>query len=72
MKQYDKLAQTIDKFTTLDLTGVGLIDGLFRARQSRQEGPMCVGAAELIARTLKGGNGPVLIVTGFPEPGGFP
>lgn len=72
MNQYDRLSETIDKFTTLDLTGVGLIDGLFKARQSRQKGPMCVGAAELIAKTLKGGKGPVLIATGFPEPGGFP
>ena len=72
MKQQNKLAQTIDKFTTLDLTGVGLIEGLFQALQSRQSGPMCFSAAELISRTLEGGNGPVVIATGFPEPGGFP
>ena len=49
-RQFETLAQAIDAFTTMDLTGVGLVNGLFEARQKHQSGPMCVQAAEHIQK----------------------
>jgi hypothetical protein len=70
--QYRTVSQMIDQFMTIDLTGVGLINNLFKAQQRRQPGPMCMGAAELVSERLSTKKGPVLIVTGFPEGGGVP
>lgn len=69
---YQRIARTIDDFMTIDLTGVGLIGRIHEALQKRQPGPVCMGAAEIIARTLRDKGGPVLIATGFPEGGGVP
>lgn len=71
-KRYNALVETLDTYTTLNLTGVGLIEGLYEARMARQKGPMCVGAAELILETVRSKKGPALIATGFPEGGGIP
>ena len=49
-RQFETLAQAIDAFTTMDLTGVGLVNGLFEARQKHQSGPMRVQAAEHIQK----------------------
>ncbi len=70
-KRFQALANTIDQFATLDLTGSGLIKGLFEARSKYQPLPMCLKAAELIVTTLKE-KGPVLIATGFSEGDGVP
>jgi D-glutamate cyclase len=70
--RYSRVARTIDDFMTIDLTGVGLIGPIYDAVQRRQPGPVCMGAAEIIARALGGRGGPVLIATGFPEGGGVP
>lgn len=70
--KYQVAAELIDRFMSIDLTGVGLIGNLYQARQRRQPGPMCMTAAELVAATLGGNGGPVLIATGFPEGGGVP
>ncbi len=69
---YDRLAATIDRFMTIDLTGVGLIDHLRGALERRQQGPICMGAAEIIVNRVREKGGPVLIATGFPEGGGVP
>ena len=53
------LSDLIDRFMTVDLTGVGLIHSLYQARQRRQPGPMCMAAAELVAERLRGKGGPV-------------
>ncbi|MBN2456263.1 MAG: DUF4392 domain-containing protein [Sedimentisphaerales bacterium] len=71
-KQFKALALTIDTFTTLDLTGVGLVGELFKARLKHQKGPMCTRAAEMIAKRFENNDGPALIATGFPEGGGIP
>ena len=71
-KRFKALAQTIDTYTAMDLTGVGLVKGLFEARQKHQGGAMCVGAAECIRKTFEGNDGPALIATGFPEGAGIP
>ena len=71
-RQFEGLAQTIDTFTTVDLTGVGLVKGLFEARQKQQGGAMCLRAAECVQETFEGNNGPALIATGFPEGAGVP
>jgi hypothetical protein len=71
-KRYNALAHAIDTYTTLDLTGVGLIKSLYEARMAHQNGPMCLNAAELILKTLENNQGPALIATGFPEGGGIP
>ena len=71
-RRFEALAQKIDTFTTMDLTGVGLVKGLFEARQAHQSAPMCVQAAECIRETFEGNNGPALIATGFPEGAGVP
>ncbi|MBN8943203.1 MAG: DUF4392 domain-containing protein [Rhizobiales bacterium] len=72
MAHYDRVARTIDDFMTIDLTGVGLIGKIYDAVQERQPGPVCMGAAEIIAAALREQGGPVLIATGFPEGGGVP
>jgi len=69
---YDRVATTIDRFMTIDLTGVGLIDKIREALERRQPGPICMGAAEIMVRAVRAKNGPVLIATGFPEGGGVP
>lgn len=71
-RRFEALAETIDVFTTLDLTGVGLVRGLFEAAVRLQGGPMCLKAAEAVVAALKEGGGPALISTGFPEGGGIP
>jgi hypothetical protein len=70
--KYRVASDLIDRFMTIDLTGVGLIHSLYQARQRRQPGAMCMTAAELVAERLRGGGGPVVIATGFPEGGGVP
>lgn len=70
--RYKVVSDLIDRFMSIDLTGVGLIHNLYQARQRRQPGPMCMGAAELVTETLRARGGPVLIATGFPEGGGVP
>lgn len=65
------MAETIDHFVTLDLTGLGYIGPLYRALQERQPGFMCLGAAQLAKKHLKPGGGPALITTGFPMGGGL-
>jgi D-glutamate cyclase len=70
--QYRVASDLIDRFMTIDLTGVGLIHSLYQARQRRQPGAMCMAAAELVAERLRGEDGPVVIATGFPEGGGVP
>ncbi|GGF57529.1 hypothetical protein GCM10007301_16530 [Azorhizobium oxalatiphilum] len=69
---YARVAATIDAFMMLDITGVGLIGNIYAAAQRRQPGYVCMGAAEIITKTLKEKGGPVLIATGFPEGGGVP
>lgn len=69
---YERVAQTIDDFMSLDLTGVGTIRHIRSAIQKRQPGFNCMGAAELIAKALGDKKGPVVIATGFPEGGGVP
>ncbi|PWF24639.1 DUF4392 domain-containing protein [Corticimicrobacter populi] len=69
---YQRVAQTIDDFMSLDLTGVGSIRHIRDAVQRRQPGFNCMGAAEVIATRLRDQPGPVLIITGFPEGGGVP
>ena len=71
-RRFAATARTIDEFTTLDLTGVGLVKPLFEARMKHQEGPMCLRAAELIVERLGENGGPAVIATGFPEGGGIP
>lgn len=66
------VAQTIENFMTLDLTGVGLIGKLYEAQQSRQPGPACMMAAEKIVERVREHGGPVVIATGFPEGAGVP
>lgn len=66
------IAQVIEDFMTLDLTGVGLIAGLYQALQERQPGPACMRAAELICARVRAHGGPVVIATGFPEGAGVP
>lgn len=65
------LAQSIDDFMTLDLTGLGVIGKLNRALKERQKGPMCLGAARLAQKNLGPGKGPALIATGFPMGAGM-
>jgi hypothetical protein len=69
---YDRVAATIDRFMTIDLTGVGLIGKIGEALERRQPGPACMGAAEIIVGAVSAKGGPVLIATGFPEGGGVP
>lgn len=70
--RYTVVADLIDRFMSVDLTGVGLVHRLYQARQRRQPGPMCMGAAELVAERLRSKGGPAVIATGFPEGGGVP
>lgn len=69
---WEKIAQTIENFMTLDLTGVGLIGKLHDALQKRQPGPACMHAAKLICDRTQEHKGPVVIATGFPEGAGVP
>ncbi|CAG2153202.1 DUF4392 domain-containing protein [Cupriavidus numazuensis] len=69
---YRRVAATIDDFMKVDYTGVGLIGNLYKALQSRQPGPACMGAAERIVAATQENPGPILIATGFPEGGGAP
>lgn len=66
------IAQTIENFMTLDLTGVGLIGKLYGALQEQQPGPACMKAAALITARVRTHRGPVVIATGFPEGAGVP
>jgi hypothetical protein len=66
------IAQTIESFMTLDLTGVGLIQKIYSALQVRQPGPACMQAARIIVDRVREHPGPVVIATGFPEGGGVP
>lgn len=66
------VAQTIENFMTLDLTGVGLISKIYDALQEKQPGPACMSAAELIVDRVRSHGGPVVIATGFPEGAGVP
>jgi hypothetical protein len=71
--RYGNVSRTIDNFMKLDYTGVGLIDKLYEALQTRQPGPCCMGAAERLVAAAKAKPGsPILIATGFPEGGGVP
>lgn len=70
-KTYQLIAETIDKFMCLDLTGVGSIQNIYNALQKHQPGYVCMGAAEMIVKAVEQG-GPVVIATGFPEGGGVP
>jgi len=71
--RYQRLAKTIDDFMKIDYTGVGLIEKLYDALQTRQPGPCCMGAAERLVKAAQENPGaPVLIATGFPEGGGVP
>jgi hypothetical protein len=67
-----QIAQTIESFMTLDLTGVGLIGKIYGALQSRQPGPACMLAAKLIVERVRENQGPIIIATGFPEGAGVP
>jgi D-glutamate cyclase len=69
---YKRVAKSIDDFMRLDYTGVGLIENLYNALQSRQPGAVCMGAAELLLKATTQRPGPILIATGFPEGGGVP
>lgn len=71
-KAYKASADLIERFMTLDLTGVGLIGNIYNALQSRQPGPACMQAAEIIVERVRAHGGPVVIATGFPEGGGVP
>ena len=66
------IAQTIEQFMTLDLTGVGLIAKIYNALQSRQPGPACMLGAEIICERVRSHRGPIVIATGFPEGAGVP
>ncbi|WP_431324789.1 DUF4392 domain-containing protein [Rhizobium sp. YTU87027] len=66
------IAQTIEQFMTLDLTGVGLIARIYQALQSRQPGPACMRGAEIICERVRSHRGPIVIATGFPEGAGVP
>jgi hypothetical protein len=66
------VAETIENFMSLDLTGVGMIGKLYAALQERQVGPACMVAAELIVDRVRRHGGPVVIATGFPEGAGVP
>ncbi|EGL65708.1 hypothetical protein AGRO_1552 [Agrobacterium sp. ATCC 31749] len=66
------IAQTIEHFMTLDLTGVGLIGKIYEALQKRQPGFACMSAAKLIVERVRDHGGPVVIATGFPEGAGVP
>lgn len=66
------VADTIENFMTLDLTGVGLISKIYGALQQVQPGPACMSAAELIVERVRSHGGPVVIATGFPEGAGVP
>lgn len=66
------IAQTIEDFMSLDLTGVGLIAKLYDALQQEQPGPACMKAAEIIVKRVRTHGGPVVIATGFPEGAGVP
>lgn len=66
------IAQAIENFMTLDLTGVGLIGKIYDALQRRQPGPACMTAAKLICDRVRDRGGPIVIATGFPEGAGVP
>ncbi|ACP23416.1 hypothetical protein NGR_b19690 (plasmid) [Sinorhizobium fredii NGR234] len=66
------IAQAIENFMTLDLTGVGLIGKIYHALQRRQPGPACMTAAKLICERVRDRGGPIVIATGFPEGAGVP
>lgn len=66
------IAQTIEDFMTLDLTGVGLIGKIYEALQACQPGPACMQAAKIIVDRVRERPGPVVIATGFPEGCGVP
>jgi len=70
--KYELISRTIDQFMTMDLTGVGLIKGLYESTIKHQDGYMCMTAAEMIVDTCQKDRGPALIATGFPEGGGVP
>ena len=70
-RKMKSLAQALDGFMALDLTGLGIIGVLTRALKEKQPGPMCLGAARFIAQALENSPGPALIATGFPMGGGF-
>ncbi|PYD67237.1 hypothetical protein CDI09_04035 [Komagataeibacter nataicola] len=69
---YNKLSNVIDDFMVLDYTGVGNIGPIYDALQKKQQGPMCMKAAEAVIAQVGERAGPVVIVTGFPEGGGVP
>jgi len=71
-KTYGLIAQTIEQFMTIDLTGVGLIGNIYAALQERQPGPACMLGAQKIVEAVRANGGPVVIATGFPEGGGVP
>ncbi|NYJ15414.1 hypothetical protein GGI64_006523 [Rhizobium leguminosarum] len=66
------IAQTIEDFMSLDLTGVGLIGKIYHALQARQPGPACMVGAKIICDRVREHRGPVIIATGFPEGAGVP
>ena len=68
----NNIAQTIENFMTLDLTGVGLIGKIHDALQKVQPGPACMAAARIIVERIRNHAGPVVIATGFPEGAGVP
>lgn len=66
------VAAAIDAFVTLDLASLGVAPRLYAALQSKQPGPMCMGAAAFLAKNLPETKGLVCIATGFPMGGGVP
>jgi hypothetical protein len=69
---YERVADLIESFMAIDLTGTGIAARLHSALQARQGRHPCMDAAELLKSRFADHRSPALIVTGFPQGGGVP
>lgn len=69
---YERVADLIESFMAIDLTGTGIVASLHKALKARQGRHPCMDAAMLLKSRLEGKRSPALIVTGFPQGGGVP
>lgn len=60
-----KVAESIDRLCTIEITGRGIIDTLYAAARTRQGYPLCMEAARRLVAQVQPGD-PVVIATGLP------